>query len=630
MCYIGAQMKRLYEIIADLESQIPDTKQDALPRLYAELADHLTLVNGAKQNHYISQILSTPTLDAYDPIRIKTEIMYAGNLLNQMDLAGALSVAEVAYGKACKTGNEKLTIEVKLLLALVYLYNNRLAEGEAFLAECIARAEAIGDHQLSADTFTNATFFYIDKDLVLSGQYGFQALEQAKLSGLNWKVGYIYSALGYWARANRINSDEYDYFKTGAELLKEEGADEYYGNALVQLSIAQKDKELFPEALQTLQSALAILEKTGNKRLIITTHYSIGRCYKDMKAMDMALGSFRQALALAQEENNQYEIAVSSTFIGHLYRDMDNTPLAIEHLEKGLNIFRITNRPTNMVTLCRHLHPLYLEVGETQKAYETLLEYTETRFKILDENRAKETAQLQAKYESEKRESELREMKIRQQQAELERSESELKAIKAQMNPHFIFNALNSIQEMFFIGDKRLANEHLGKFSQLTREVLRASGKRLISLSEEIDMLTKYLELEGLRFESDFTFSISVNDENVADDIMLPPMLIQPYVENSIRHGLLHKQGKKSIKVSFVFDEENKHLSCVIEDNGVGRTAAAEINMGRKQLHESFSTSANAKRLELLNQNRDEKIGVQYEDLAEGTKVSILIPVSYD
>jgi LytS/YehU family sensor histidine kinase len=269
-------------------------------------------------------------------------------------------------------------------------------------------------------------------------------------------------------------------------------------------------------------------------------------------------------------------------------------------------------------------------VGETQKAYETLLEYTETRFKILDENRAKETAQLQAKYELEKRESELREMKIRQQQAELERSESELKAIKAQMNPHFIFNALNSIQEMFFIGDKRLANEHLGKFSQLTREVLRASGKRLISLSEEIDMLTKYLELEGLRFESDFTFSISVNDENVADDIMLPPMLIQPYVENSIRHGLLHKQGKKSIKVSFVFDEENKHLSCVIEDNGVGRTAAAEINMGRKQLHESFSTSANAKRLELLNQNRDEKIGVQYEDLAEGTKVSILIPVSYD
>jgi tetratricopeptide (TPR) repeat protein len=623
-------MKRLYEIIADLESQIHDTKQDALPRLYLELADHLILVNGARQNHYISQILSTPTLDVYDPIRIKAEIMYAGNLLNQMELTEALTAAEAAFGKAQSVGAERLIVEAKLLLVLVYLYNARMEDGQKCLLDCITRAESLGECELLADVYTYATFFYIDKDLAKSGQYGFKALESSKLSGKNWKAGYASVALGYWARANRIDSDEYMYFKSAADILREEGASDYYGNALIQLAIAQKDKDLFNDALETLHLALEVLQRTGNKRLVITTHYSIGRCYKDMKRYDDAHSSYRQALMLAQHENIQYEMAVSYTFIGQLYRDMNETERAIENLEKGLGIFKITNRPANIVTLSRHLHPLYLKAGKPQKAYETLLEYTETRFKILDENRVKETTQLQAKYESEKRESELREMKIRQQQAELERSESELKAIKAQMNPHFIFNALNSIQEMFFIGDKRLANEHLGKFSQLTREVLRASGKRLISLSEEIDMLTKYLELEGLRFESDFTFSISVNDENVADDIMLPPMLIQPYVENSIRHGLLHKQGKKSIRVSFVFDEENKHLSCVIEDNGVGRTAAAEINMGRKQLHESFSTSANAKRLELLNQNRDEKIGVQYEDLAKGTKVSILIPVSYD
>jgi two-component system LytT family sensor kinase len=143
-------------------------------------------------------------------------------------------------------------------------------------------------------------------------------------------------------------------------------------------------------------------------------------------------------------------------------------------------------------------------------------------------------------------------------------------------------------------------------------------------------MLKKYLELEGLRFEMDYSFSVTVNVEDIAEDVMLPPMLIQPYVENAIRHGLLHKKGAKIIAVHFEFEEERKQLACTITDNGIGRKASAEINAGRKQLHESFSTSANAKRLELLNQNRQDKIGVQYEDLNEGTRVSILIPVSYD
>lgn len=106
-------------------------------------------------------------------------------------------------------------------------------------------------------------------------------------------------------------------------------------------------------------------------------------------------------------------------------------------------------------------------------------------------------------------------------------------------------------------------------------------------------------------------------------------MLLQPYIENAIRHGLLHQKGEKKIAVYFDFDENKKRLTCSIEDNGIGRNASSAINKNRKQLHESFSTSANAKRLDLLNQNRDDKIGVVYEDLNVGTRVTVTVPVNF-
>ena len=105
--------------------------------------------------------------------------------------------------------------------------------------------------------------------------------------------------------------------------------------------------------------------------------------------------------------------------------------------------------------------------------------------------------------------------------------------------------------------------------------------------------------------------------------------LLQPYIENAIRHGLLHQKGEKKIAVYFDFDENKKRLTCSIEDNGIGRNASSAINKNRKQLHESFSTSANAKRLDLLNQNRDDKIGVVYEDLNVGTRVTVTVPVNF-
>ena len=209
---------------------------------------------------------------------------------------------------------------------------------------------------------------------------------------------------------------------------------------------------------------------------------------------------------------------------------------------------------------------------------------------------------------------------------ELQKNQADLTALKSQMNPHFIFNALNSIQELYTIGDKKTANEQMANFATLTRKILDVSGKQKIDLADEIDILSKYLELEGIRFENDFVYQINLSKNIDVDYVQLPPMLIQPYVENSIKHGLLHKKGTKHLTLNFILNDD--------ETNLVWRIASSEINKNRPQSHVSFSTSATEKRLQLLNQGKQENIAVLFDDIEDenknalGTKVSIQIPIN--
>ncbi len=212
-------------------------------------------------------------------------------------------------------------------------------------------------------------------------------------------------------------------------------------------------------------------------------------------------------------------------------------------------------------------------------------------------------------------------------------NESELKALKSQMNPHFMFNALNSIQEQFMYGDKNVANEQMGNFTYLTRQILSVSGKKKIKLATEIEILTKYLELEKMRFAEGFSFAISTA-ENIDEDYHeIPPMLIQPFVENSVKHGLLHKQGDKFLSVCFDLNADEENLVCTIKDNGIGREKSAEINRTSRQGHESFSTAATNERLKLMAKNLYNQDFIVYQDLKNsegvtvGTQVVISIPL---
>lgn len=211
---------------------------------------------------------------------------------------------------------------------------------------------------------------------------------------------------------------------------------------------------------------------------------------------------------------------------------------------------------------------------------------------------------------------------------------SQLEALRSQMNPHFIFNVLNSIQEYIVFNNKELASSYLIKFSRLIRIYLEHSQQNEIELKEEISALKAYLDLEKIRFEDVMDYEFYVDQNLSLEGIQIPSLFIQPYVENAIKHGLLHKTNDRKLKVSFQKDELNNYLICAIEDNGIGRKEALEINKNRVEQHQSFATSANEKRLQLINLSRSQKIVVEIIDLysndnqTEGTKVVIKIPLN--
>lgn len=196
---------------------------------------------------------------------------------------------------------------------------------------------------------------------------------------------------------------------------------------------------------------------------------------------------------------------------------------------------------------------------------------------------------------------------------------SEITAIKAQMNPHFVFNALNSIQDLVMLRDIRNSNIYLGKFADLMRKILAYSSKNFISLTDETELLQLYLELEKLRFGDEFNATIHCEiDENQLDEIQIPSMIIQPYAENAIKHGLLHKEGFKELKIIFSF--ENETLTCEIIDNGIGREKSAEIKQRREKNHVSFSSKANKKRIDLIKESTNKNISLEIIDLKESEK----------
>jgi LytS/YehU family sensor histidine kinase len=241
---------------------------------------------------------------------------------------------------------------------------------------------------------------------------------------------------------------------------------------------------------------------------------------------------------------------------------------------------------------------------------------------------------LRRKNESSRRELAENELEIQKLESQKKLSELEMQALRAQMNPHFIFNSLNSINMFILENNKLQASEYLSKFSRLARSILQNSQEAFIPLERELKALQLYLELESLRFEHKFEYKITIADDIDTTMLKLPPLIIQPHVENAIWHGLMHKKENGHLEIELY--QQEKILFCKITDDGIGRKKAEELKSKSASTHKSTGMRITADRIAMLQQQRQNYTFISITDLMLpdgspfGTEVVIKIPVRYD
>jgi len=242
--------------------------------------------------------------------------------------------------------------------------------------------------------------------------------------------------------------------------------------------------------------------------------------------------------------------------------------------------------------------------------------------------RRNEKQQLEHQLKMQALESEQIKTQLQQRATELE-----MQALQAQMNPHFIFNSLNSINNFILQNEKMQASAYLTKFSRLVRLILTNSQAELIPLQNELDALDLYLQLEALRFDHHFTFSINADPRLETSLLRVPPLLLQPYVENAVWHGLMHKKEKGHLSVSI--QQKHKRLFCNITDDGVGRKKAAEVEQ-KSATYRPMGMRITADRIALLQHQKHWSNFITINDLTLpdgtpcGTEVTLQLPVIYD
>ncbi|TAL41024.1 MAG: hypothetical protein EPN92_13605 [Chitinophagaceae bacterium] len=224
------------------------------------------------------------------------------------------------------------------------------------------------------------------------------------------------------------------------------------------------------------------------------------------------------------------------------------------------------------------------------------------------------------KQEQKEQEWKLKELESENKHVELQKqsAELEMQALRAQMNPHFIFNSLSSINHFILKNESKTASNYLTRFSRLIRMVLINSQKPLITLQDELEMLRIYLDMERLRFKNSFDYVISFINEIDVENVFVPPLILQPFCENALWHGLMHKEGHGHLTIDLSM--ENNVLQCVIVDDGIGREKAAEMKSKTAEREKSLGLQITTQRLALLNQNKNVQTFYIIEDILDENK----------
>lgn len=545
------------------------------------------------------------------------------------------------------------------------IQNARRTSNKSILAECF--------------NFQAEVYNYFDQ-VELSVAKNIIALQLAMEVNDYHKIAKYSREIGQSQRViNNLDDAEY-YFKQSLDYSLKISDDRQRALALSDLGTIQFAKKNYSLAISRNEASIDILEKLHDSKGLGNSHNNLGLIYQAKGDFNKAANNFNQALIYFESIGDKERIATVFHNVGTVFLAQKKYTNALNYLEKSIEIRKQYGSKNQIFHTYRIISDVYKETGQKEKSLEYLTKY----INYIDSNSSLQTAtkiaELSELYRAEQRDRlitsqsdsiqkqrqeksiastkleniQLRnkfqmyiilgflvivilagiiiffrwnQTKLMQQQKESEMSQT---LLRAQMNPHFVFNAMSVIQSYIYENDTVNSSKFLVNFSRLMRLILENSSKEEIPIETEEEILRKYLETQKLRFESRFEYTIEIDPLLGFEGAMIPPMITQPFIENSIEHGQLHTIEGGFIHVKFA--KTDNMLVVSIEDNGVGRKGS-EKNKKSKE-HKSMAMQITSDRIKNLNKKYRTEGYVLVEDfnktLQTGTKVLISLPYRTD
>ncbi|MCD6010318.1 MAG: hypothetical protein K0Q79_180 [Flavipsychrobacter sp.] len=422
-------------------------------------------------------------------------------------------------------------------------------------------------------------------------------------------------------------------------------------------------------ALRNYRRALSIYEELDDKNGIADCYAGFGNIYSDEKNFQQAIKYLLAALGMFEKTDNRYSVAKSLFNIANVYHKQNLYSDADKYAARSLDEAEKISAIEIISEASELLSQVNAATGNYKKSLTYYKSFVASRDSMFGEAQTKKAAQVQMQYEFDKREALARveqdkkdaillsrlerkniviycstaafilllaivalyirqgRLRISQQKAELEQ-----KQLRAQMNPHFIFNCLNSIQHFVVANDVKNANKYLSGFALLMRQTLENSKDGIITLRKEIAYLENYLSLELLRFEDKFTVEITCADDVNADAIEVPAMIIQPFIENAIRHGLCYLEDRLGV-LKIQFYKKEGCLYCEVDDNGIGMERSRMLKERNQIAYESHGMELTRKRLALVSKGYGSDYSIEVVNKKnnngepEGTIIIIKFPL---
>lgn len=622
--------------LKSLESRLTRTV-DAYQRLELlnELAGAYAFIDFRKAQKYLHEQDALLKQNDYPDFRLSYHLNHAfveNQLYNYL-------LAKIHFKKAIELlderGDTKQQIEGYIDFSGTCMNLNELDKATSFLDKSSKSLKNFPDDQLEAwhtcrEGFLHLKYSNYPKaiELLLEADKKIRLLKRMGLKDYYFRT-LILSALGrIYERTDEV-SKSIKSFEEAVELCESLGMRTrlswHYlnaGQAYMRKGRDDRAEEYFRKAIR-IKDDISQDSRAG-------AFANLGSCYFRNSKYEEALKLYKRAEQIYSNNTNPNftNFSIVEMKKAQLYAAMGKDKRAEKHYASSIKFAEKQKDYKQLSKVCEEVANYNSAKGNFQVAFNYLKLHNRFKEEHLEQTKQQQLMELEFKYEAEKK----------KQEAELLKLQAiglQLKALRSQMNPHFMYNALNSIQKYITSNELNDASKYLAKFAHLMRQSLEYSDIEVISLEKEIEFLENYLLIsQKLRFGDRMDYKITL-DEEIEEDIMgVPTMIVQPYVENSIEHGLRQKENGL-IRVDFKLHDDNTIL-CIVEDNGIGRDAVKKLQEQDEYHinHRSKGTTITEERLEILNKSRNKGVFVKTLDLrdastgqARGTRVEVLIPV---